>query len=290
MNGKLIFLYSDSDDVLIDIANTISSDLKKVEFIGIESIIDELRPEPWPIVIKNTFSAMLQDKFNNAIVVNRLFKLDSSIKNSKLLQYGKHELWIHIALMPLLENARILIHDVGTLGTSKSLLPLNTQWALMSDFGRNDVVVPQFVYGFGAETPDISGFKNPIQKSVWSIFDWKSEKHLSEDDKGWNQFFVESPTGNPVICHYLGLNNFWFSYPHNEKFTIDHQAFEVLVRRCSECFKSLVGEFLVFVEPDSNIIKFCAFSPHLSNAKDSEEFISRVEAWLSDITCTSNAH
>lgn len=284
MNSKLIFLYSDKHDVLINSAKTACDGLKGVQFVAIDSIVKDLHPEPWPLVIKNSFSPMLRNHFKDAIVANRVFNLDSGITRSELFRYGRHELWIHIAIMPLLNYAHKLIHDVGTPGTSKSLLPLNTQWALMSDFGRNDVAVPEFAYGFGAEEPDFSKLKKPIQKSVWSIFDWKVEKHLSKKEEEWNKFFVESPTGNPIICHYLGPNNYWFSYPHNESFTVNNDVFQKLVSRCNTCFESSVGEFLVYVEPDSGITRFYAFSPHLLNARSSEEFDSRVADWVSNIT------
>jgi hypothetical protein len=287
MNNKLIFVYSDKRDALVKSAKYTCDGVDGVHFIAIDRIVKQLHPEPWPIVIRNSFSTELKDLFNGAIVVNRLFNIDAWITRSKLLHYGQHELWIHIAVMPLLNNACMLIHDVGTRGTSKSLLPLNTQWALLSDFGRNDFKVPNFVYGFGTGMPDTDMLANSMQKSVWSIFDWKSENHLSEEEKNWHKFFVDAPIGTPVICHYLGINNFWLSYPHNESCSVDHETFQRLVCRCYECFKSSMGEFLVFLEPENGIVRFYAFSPHLLNASDSEEFNSRVAKWVSSIKSAS---
>lgn len=281
MSKPVIFLYSDDSDVFVQKVSSFHSSNPAIRLMKFEQLVRDLSPSDWPVVVGGRHSEQLRDAFEAADVVNRVFNIDPDIVQSGLLRCGPHELWLHVIVQPLLNSAASLTHDFGTRGVSRSLLPLNTQWMLMSESGRNDIRVPRFVLGFGGADPDVSGLRDPMQKSIWSYFDWKVENHLPKAEAGWHKFFVERPAGVPVICHYLG-DNAWCTFPRGQRCGLDQRMLSKVVARASKCFMSTIGEVLVFVE-DDGAIRFHAFSPHMTAAVDSSEFESQLAVWLADL-------
>jgi hypothetical protein len=281
MNKPVVFLYSDNSDEFMKRVSANHANNSSVRLIKFEQLARCLSPAPWPAVVDDDYLPDLQEAFIGAHVINRVFNMDPDIVQSGLLRHGPHELWLHVAMQPLLNRAAKCAHDIGTRGISRSLLPLNTQWMHMSDRGRNEIRVPRFALGFGGEEPDTSNLKTPMQKSIWSYFDWKVEHHLPKAERSWHKFYVEQPRGVPVICHFLGTDT-WLSFPRSEHCDIDKDLLSKLVARAQECFRSAMGEILVYVEDDGGT-RFYAFSPHLTAAVSSDDFDRRLSMWIARI-------
>lgn len=278
MSKPTVFLYSDSEDTFSAYVKEHFHSHLSVKLIGFDQLARHLRPAAWPAVMAGDYPAELADTFSGSYVVNRVFNIDPDIVQSGLLKHGPHELWLHVITHPLLNSAAALAHDIGTRGVSRSLLPLNTQWMYISDSGQNGIKVPRFALGFGGVEPDISGLKDPMQKSIWSYFDWKTERHLPKAEQGWHKFYVERPAGEPVICHYLD-DEIWCSFPRGTRHELDEQQVNHIVARARECFGSTIGEILLYLEADGGL-RFHAFSPHMTAAVQSESFVPAINRWI----------
>lgn len=281
MNKPIVFLRSDPEDAFSGYVWEHFAHHPAVKLVEFEEIARHLQPTPWPQVVTASYPDDLIDTFRDAHVINRVFNIDPDIVQSGLLAHGPHELWLHVITQPLLNSAASLAHDMGTRGVSRSLPPLNTQWLSMSDAGRNGIKVPHFVFGFGGADPDVSGVQNSMQKSIWSYFDWKVERHLPRAEKGWHKFFVESPAGEPVICHYLGAHT-WQTFPRGQALDLDEEQMASIIARARICFASSIGEVLLYLE-EGGQLRFHAFSPHLSAAVQSEAFPQTVERWIEEM-------
>jgi hypothetical protein len=284
MKMPVVFLYSDDADPFIEKVLALHGGNDSLRFVKFEQLVRNLSPSHWPVVVDGQYPSDLQATFAGADVINRVFNIDPDIVQSGLLRHGPHELWLHVITQKLLNSSSSLSHDIGTRGVSKCLLPLNTQWMLMSDRSGLDIQVPKFVLGFGGAEPDTSKLREPMQKSIWSYFDWKVENHLPKAEAGWHKFYVERPVGVPVICHYLG-DRMWCSFPRGGRIDVDNFVLSKIVEKAGRLFKSTIGEVLVFVEEDQ-LIRFHAFSPHLTAAVKSEEFEHHLAAWITDICGT----
>ncbi|MEG0194751.1 MAG: hypothetical protein RR698_16455 [Stenotrophomonas sp.] len=196
-------------------------------------------------------------------VINRVFDVSRCEIGMKLRECGLHENWAHAALGSALAGTATLAHGIGTRGVSKSLLPLNVQWALLSDVVP-DIRVPSFAFGFGYRMPDISHLKDPVQKSVWSYFKWDGTSDVEEGEEQWHPFFVERPDGVPVVCSYHG-DATDLEFPRGAV-SIDASVIVSLVAACRETFDSRMGEVLLYVQ--GTRITFCAFSPYLATLVD----------------------
>jgi hypothetical protein len=149
----------------------------------------------------------------------------------------------------------------------------------MSNYNSNNVNVPKYVLAIGGEAADLSQFRDPMQKSRWSLYDWKTENHLSENEIANYFFYVERPVGIPIICHYLGDVATWLSFPRGGNPEIDMSIFDPLVKMVKSCFVSSVGEFLTFLEPNGTL-RFYAFSPFLEAASGTTEFSLMTKLWI----------
>jgi hypothetical protein len=134
---------------------------------------------------------------------------------------------------------------------------LNSQWLFL---GAQGIDVPTYVYSFGGSAPDLSKIKDPMQKSIWSLHDWREETNFGPDNVNWHPFYVERPTGVPVLCNYIrdDVNIVMLRDP-TEKGVDD---FRPMAKIVSQVFRSQMGEFLTYVESDGTI-RFYAFTPTL---------------------------
>ena len=62
----------------------------------------------------------------------------------------------------------------------------------------------QLVAAVGCQRPEVAGLDNPMQKSVWSLFDWMDERYLPATEASRHQFLVERPAGKPLIAYFFG--------------------------------------------------------------------------------------
>jgi len=277
---SITVLYSLKNDPLVSsLRNTLNAKL-----IHIDELADWLKAMQWPIIAEVDFPSYISNLFENNIVVNRIFTLEDTKINDHIKELEIDERWIHIRLMKLLASARRLTHDTGVRGVSRSLLPLNTQWFQIRQ-ANTDIRLPKFVYGMGLEIPsDFNELSAPIQKSIWSIFDWREERHISDLERNRNLFFVERPIGIPIIIHYYGEKH--FCYFPKEFTTLDTNVVDRIVTICSRVFKSEFGEILLYKEED-NLLRFYSFSPYLYSAAIDVRFEKCIGTWVDDIKCAA---
>nr|WP_313270524.1 hypothetical protein [Stenotrophomonas geniculata] len=257
MKNSIVVLHSDDQDAVA----VALRDVRDVTVIHLDQLTSlwTIR-EATPIV-----AAPLARKpmLHAGYVINRVFDISRCDIGMKLRKCGLHENWAHAALGSLLVGAATLAHGIGTRGVSKSLLPLNVQWMLISGL-VSDIRVPPFAFGFGHRMPDTSHLKDPVQKSVWSYFKWDGTSDVEEGEEQWHPFFVERPEGVPVVCSYHG-DAVDLEFPRGAV-SIGAGVITSLVAACRETFDSRIGEILFYVQ--GTTITFCAFSPYLATLGD----------------------
>ena len=261
MHHKIVVLYSNHSDPIAEML----SDRSKVKTYHIDDLNDFIHFDAWPNVVTTRFDEKIKSEFRDAQVVNRLFTLHDTVISKRLIELVYREEWAHVALSPLLSNASSLMHDIGVKGISRCLLPLNSQWLFI---GAQGIDVPTYVYSFGGSTPDLSNIKDPMQKSIWSLHDWREETNFGPDNVNWHPFYVERPTGVPVLCNFIrGDVNIVVLRGTTERVVDD---FRPMAKIVSQVFRSQMGEFLTYVESDGTI-RFYAFTPtlHASVQQDS---------------------
>ena len=195
----------------------------------------------------------------SAYIINRVFDLSCTEIGKRLRAFGLHENWAHTALGSVLSRAHALAHGIGPRGVSRSLLPLNVQWKLLSERVPG-IKTPRFAFGFGHRMPDMSHLDKFVQKSVWSYFRWDGDSDVAEGEQQWHPFFVEQPQGIPIICSYHG-DVFALSFPRGRP-KADLGTFPALIHACRQLFDSRMGEILVYQEDE--ILTFCACSPYMA--------------------------
>jgi hypothetical protein len=261
MSHKTVVIYSNQSDPIAEIL----SDRLNVKTYHIDDLSDFIDFDEWPNVVTTRFGEKIKSEFKGAQVVNRLFTLHDTAMSKRLTELVYREEWAHVALSPLLSSASSLVHDTGVKGISRCLLPLNSQWLFIGDRG---IDVPTYVYSFGGSAPDLSNIKDPMQKSIWSLHDWREEKNFGPDNVNWHPFYVERPTGTPVLCNFIRDDvNIVVLRGATDKGVDD---FRPMAKIVSQVFRSQMGEFLTYVESDGTI-RFYAFTPtlHASVQQDS---------------------
>jgi hypothetical protein len=281
---KAVFLYSEDDDPLVREARPAARRHKNIYFISFAALSRYFEECPWPKFISATYPSEITELFKGGFIVNRVFGISSQSLSALSV---KADALAHFAIEPLIKSGIGAAHDLGPPGVSRTQLPLTSQWEIMSNYKNNGIPVPKFLYVLPGEAPDLNQFHCPMQKSVWSIFDWKEERHLSEVEKFHYRFFVEKPIGFPIVCHFLGDVAVWFSFPtgrdpNGRDPKINAHAFEPFVKQATVGFKSSIGEFLTFLEPNG-VIRFYAFSPILEVASETTEFSSMVKLWINSL-------
>ncbi|WP_407473194.1 hypothetical protein ABFT91_13935 [Xanthomonas campestris pv. raphani] len=247
----------------------------EIACIHVDQLIPLLSRRDWPKVLDIATTADIEAMFAGAKIINRAFTLSGTELSSCLSAWGVDERWFHVRLQDLLKLGSRVSYDTGVRGVSRSLLPLNAQWFEMKRF-LPDLSTPAFEYGFGYEHPDISALACPLQKSVWSLFDWKVERHLSPDEAKRHQFFVEAPKGVPLIACFAGdaLEVFW----PRERVDVDLGQVNEVVDAAKRVFCAEAGEVLLYAEDRS--LRFYAFSPHLLSVAEEPAFQSMLSNWL----------
>lgn len=266
-----IVIYADPTDPVVLAAQHAS-----VQTLHIDELIHFSSAQPWPEVFRMEISASVKQAVHGARIVNRLFSLDRTAMGAMLQQSGVDLRWLHIRLHPLLALGTSLVHDTGTRGVSRSLLPLNVQWFEIKR-AMPAITTPEFAYSFGYESPDLSGLEEPMQKSVWSLFDWKQESQLSEEERRRHQFHVSAPKGVPIIFWFLGNEDTGLVFPRGSA-EIDQDLLLQINAAARKAFCTELGEILLYTH--SNTLRFQAYSPFLRSAASAPQMSARMGAWL----------
>ncbi|HIE4563225.1 hypothetical protein ACQ5SB_12880 [Stenotrophomonas geniculata] len=253
MKIPTIVIHSDPEDV-------VATELRDVEGVSVIHL-DELT-QSWCVQEAEIIEPVVETSIPNmwsAYIINRVFDLSCTEIGKRLRAFGLHENWAHTALGSVLSRAHALAHGIGPRGVSRSLLPLNVQWKLLSERVPG-IKTPRFAFGFGHRMPDMSHLDKFVQKSVWSYFRWDGDSDVAEGEQQWHPFFVEQPQGIPIICSYHG-DVFALSFPRGRP-KADLGTFPALIHACRELFDSRMGEILVYQEDE--ILTFCACSPYMA--------------------------
>lgn len=271
MIRKTIVIYSDEKDAV-----AVRARATGVPSIHIDALLPALEARPWPENLRLSPGAQTVELFRNARVINRVFILEGTCVADFLRRHCIDVRWFHIRLQSLLAIGDSLCHDTGCLGVSRSLAPLNVQWFEIKR-EMQDAQTPEFAYGVGYEAPDLSHVQDPMQKSVWSLFDWKSETRLDEDERVQHQFHVARPKGTPAIAWYFGADHNGLHFPR-ETVGIDADLLDRMTRAAARAFRSDIGEMLLYVTGDA--VTFHAFSPFLRSVSCCGSVSESLDAWL----------
>lgn len=273
--SPILICYSDHNDPFVQLARQRSDD-GSFHLIHVDELLPYAEPVDWPEVFRIALPEELAEKFDTTLTINRLFNLANTDTIEKLIDWGVNERWLHIRLSSYLLRGRHLAHDLGQRGVSRCLLPLNTQWFLLN---REDasIATPKFSFAMGYEAPQLDVMAHPMQKSVWSFFDWKEEQTITPLETRRHRFFVDSPTGIPVIAFYFGAD-VEFVFP-KENTSVDRNMYERLAHTARKIFRSEAGELLTYVESDGTI-RFYGFSPFLYSSRTNEKFMELGRGWL----------
>lgn len=276
MSTRNVVLYSNPYDPVADVLSRAGV----ATCFHTDSLVKYFERGEWPLPIRATFPIEVRTHFQGANIFNRIFSHDGTALADILAQWQLHTLWGDRLLTELVLSGASRWHDVSIRGVSRSCLPLNTQWFLLAN-RTSRIVFPKFVYGFGRVLPDLHDFHDPMQKSIWSLFDWREEHHLDMSDRDWHKFFVDRPVGTPVVCFFVD-ESLGFAFPR-DRVEVDHSLYEDIVGHVSTVFQSRMGEFLTYVD-DQGQVTFCAFSPLMRSAHHS----GALEALLLRAVCAKN--
>lgn len=277
MNNRIVILYSNHDDPLVAAAR--HSGDRVADFMHVDELLPFLSREEWPVWLTAAFPESLVCRLRGAFVINRIFSITGTRTEDALWQWGRDERWLHIRLDGLIRATAWRAHDIGVRGVSHCLLPLNTQWFRAAQYDPG-IAIPSFSYAVGYEEPDLTGLVDPMQKSVWSLFDWKEEHHILPAEKMRHRFVVEKPAGLPLFGHFYG-NSVHATFPRGSAAFASEQV-ERIARACRIQFKSDVGEFLAYLEEDGTL-RFHAFSPYMLSAATDPSFARHVRSWLNEL-------
>lgn len=260
MKIPTIVIHSDPEDVVA----AVLGDVRGVSVIHLDELTRNWRVQEAGIiepVLEKSIPSMC-----SSYIINRVFDLSCTEIGKRLRTFRLHENWAYTALGSVLSRAHALAHGIGPRGASRSLLPLNVQWKLISE-RIPEIRTPQFAFGFGHRMPDMSHLDKFVQKSVWSYFRWNGDSDVVEGEQQWHPFFVEQPQGTPIICSYHG-EAFTLSFPKGRP-KADLGVFPALVYACRELFDNRMAEILVYQEDES--LTFCACSPYMAGVGELRE-------------------
>lgn len=282
MNARTIVLYTDHADPVARRAARSGADL-----LHLDDLLPRVRAGSWPAVLDFEPSAEMRERFIGARVVNRVFSLANTHMDGFLRDSGIDARWLHIRLQSLLDSAASVCHDTGVRGVSRTLMPLNVQWFELKRV-LADIQTPDFVYSIGYEAPELRGLVDPLQKSVWSLFDWKQERNLLPEEKRRHQFFVSRPQGVPLVAYFCGESAHGVHFPRGEAVPFDLERVRAINQAARRAFRSETGELLLFAEGGQ--LRFHAFSPYLLSVAEEPAMVDMLDKWLAadDSSCGSN--
>lgn len=268
MNDRIVVLYSNPNDGIARmLRGRAGVTCVHLDEVSIHWSLDEGRV---PTTVD--YPSVLCKLFSDAYVINRIFDFNHCEAGPRLHAAGLHGLWGYVALSPLLERAATLAHENGARGVSRSLLPLNAQWFSLAA-ACDDITFPAFEFGFGRVDPDLSRLHDAMQKSLWSYFSWKTEISLDDEEKNWHRFYVDRPTGVPVVCVYH-QDSIELEFPR-EAVEVDRVLYARVAAGAREVFASEMGELLFYERKDASPM-FCAFSPYMASATRNPAFADVV--------------
>ena len=117
-----------------------------------------------------------------------------------------------------------------------TLVPLATQWKLVDGLG-GEILTPSYRYGYGPVVVDTTGMTDPIYKSPFDFYNWRSEPF--DTRKISDQFIVEKPTGVPFAYCLMGQENRLIPLAPDARSLDDYQL--DVVHAHSERVRSLFG-------------------------------------------------
>lgn len=270
-DSRTVVITSDLDDFVARRASAL-----RAAVLHVDDLCECISTRPWPEVLKVDLPDYFKAAVRGAYVINRIFSLAGTKVASRLKAEGIDERWFHIRIQPLLELADCLAHDTGTRGVSRTLLPLDAQWFEIKRVGC-EVSTPDFIRGRGRERPNVAALREPIQKSAWSLFEWKEERSMTWEESQDNQFYVSRPTGIPVIAWYLGRSVHGFHCP-GKTAEIDQVAIRAISSKARAAFRSDAGEMLLFL--DGRTLCFHAFSPLLATVERVDGVAGKIDGWI----------
>ncbi|UPG87453.1 hypothetical protein L2Y94_08905 [Luteibacter aegosomatis] len=269
MRKNLAVIYSDpKDPVALDLRN-----------LGVDVFhVDELNPglvlSTWPVPVRHAEASIFSRRLGGA-VINRTFSLSGTLIGSRLEEAGIHRQWFFALIDDLLSGSECLMFDSGLQGISRSNLPLDLQWQRMRDLDAA-IQTPKYATASGLSMPDLSGLADPMQKSVWSVFDWREERLISDDELIWDKFFVERPVGAAIQIYFVGDYPFTLAGKDVESDDALRRAADTLVTAAKKAFCAKAGELLAFW--NGGRLSFHAYSPFLVNAWKLPSFRSQFLA------------
>ena len=273
--NKITILHADAEDPVARIAATLRDSLD-VEILQVDALLPRLEVRAWPQMLHLAVEGDQGSTSGPGHVINRLFSLSGTGIGRYLKTNRRDERWLHVRLQNYFAGAMSLAYDQGVRGVSRSLLPLNAQWLSIQQ-ALPSIRVPRFSYGFGYQRPDIAGLDNPMQKSVWSLFDWKEEHHLPAAEESRHQFFVERPFGKPLIAYFFGDSVGRSDQPGGAG-TADDAELQRICMAARKAFRAEAGELLLYQQTQGLV--FHAFSPYMRSAQVLPQFELDAIAWL----------
>lgn len=279
-NKPVTLVYTHPNDPIFASFGRIGGTHDHVECVHIDEVLQHLSSAEWPEVLHASLPPTLHAKFTGAVVINRVFSFEGTLAERLAAEWSCHNAWFHSALSPLLQTASYVVHDPGLRGVSRSVLPLNTQWLRLTAV-LPEQRVPKFKYFFGGELPAIDDMTDPMQKSIWSIFEWKEDRQLTPREAAWHRFFVERPVDVPVIAYYLGDGDPELIFPRTPC-DLSIAAVRRVTDACREAFRSEMGEVLLYVNADGDLT-FAAFSPFMNTAATAANWDAKLSQWVESV-------
>lgn len=276
---SLIIHSRDDDPVVVAAREAAGIGTESLRILHVDELVEFISPADWPEVLRLSLPAHIASQFNVDFIINRVFTMEGTKISTRLSELALDERWFYVRMMHYLNCGNRLAYDTGQRGVSRSLLPLYAQWYRVSH-RCNTIMTPKFTYAFGAEHPNLNMLEDTIQKSVWSLFDWRVEHNISASELRQHKFFVERPKGTPVILYYIGDSCRERIYPNGY---IDMQdcICNEIIQICRDEFHSEAGEILLYVGLDEHVY-FYAFSPFLHSAAYEHGFRAQIATWLSE--------
>lgn len=275
-----LILYSRSDDPVVVFGRELANvHPESIRTMHVDEFVEHLSSAGWPEVLRLRLPSSIAAEFRVDLIVNRLFTMEATQVSARLADLGLDERWFYARMMKYLDRGGRLAYDIGQRGVSRSLLPLYAQWYRVRHC-CSVVSTPKFSYAFGAEHPDRNGLGDAIQKSVWSLFDWRVEHNISAGELRQHKFLVGRPKGTPIILYYMGNTCCERLYP-NGYVEIQDGLCDQIISVCRSEFCSEAGELLLYVDNDRRV-QFYAFSPFLHSAAQERGFNAQIAAWLNE--------
>lgn len=156
--------------------------------------------------------------------------------------------------------------------TVGKVLPLHLQW-LCVERALPDIKTPSYLYGYGPEVVNFADFENPICKSPFDLYSWKTVNNL--DKSALDKFIVERPKGSPVLS--FCIEDLIFVCDPSTGLELTDDRIIQFTRDVARlfCRTTRIAEILWFIDEDR--VTFAAFSHKLFSAVRTKIFQNRAD-------------